>query len=126
AEPSLPVSFSTTMTSSLATRYCLPPVLITANMGLSAVQKHMRPREARAGGGAGYKGNKVAASTGRAPRFAGFRPREGGQCRARVSLGHVRETLSPQVLCTKAPGFPKNGDGRQPPPCSATQGRAHI
>src|SRR3546814_8934375 len=30
--PASPSSFSTTITSSLATLYCLPPVLITANM----------------------------------------------------------------------------------------------
>src|SRR5262249_41154540 len=36
--PGLPLTFSTLITSSAATRYCLPPVLMTANMALSSVR----------------------------------------------------------------------------------------
>jgi hypothetical protein len=32
------LTFSTLITSSAATRYCLPPVLMTANMALSSVR----------------------------------------------------------------------------------------
>src|SRR5688572_14141574 len=45
--PVSPASFSTTILSPGATRYCLPPVRTTANIGLSLLHLKNDPREER-------------------------------------------------------------------------------
>src|SRR3954453_13073400 len=58
--PALPSSFSTTILSPGATRYCFPPVRTTANIGSSLLLRNSVPRE------------RGSANTGCARKRAGY------------------------------------------------------
>src|SRR5262245_51508856 len=62
-----PASFSTTILSPLATRYCLPPVLMIANMPGRRKVRRIAQRKALGGGGR-YRRRARQRSTRRGPR----------------------------------------------------------
>src|SRR4051794_7558609 len=71
--PALPSSFSTTILSPGATRYCLPPVRTTANIGFSLLLRNSVPREQ---GSANTGRARKRAAYGRGQRLStGERPR---------------------------------------------------
>src|SRR4051794_7893871 len=84
--PALPSSLSTTILSPGATRYCLPPVRTTANIGssllLKLVLREQAPRRDRARKRAAY-GSRRAVSIA-ADRWLGAPVRGRGRCLAHI------------------------------------------
>src|SRR6476661_7146950 len=85
--PASPASFSTTILSPAATRYCLPPVRTIANMGLFQFNSKCLAREAgpRTGSGAATEEGRFCQPNAR--RKAGLVPPLGPQLVAAAGKG---------------------------------------